>query len=274
MKDFEGQVAVITGGASGIGAATARLFAERGCKVVIADLQEELGGQVADEIGGSFVRVDVTQEDDIARAVDTAVERYGQLDCMFNNAGFGGALGPIDETSADDYDITMDVLVKGVFLGIKHAARVMKPRKSGNIVSTASLAGIMVGGASHLYNTAKAAVIQLTRSTALELADWNIRVNCVCPGVIATPLAAGLETTEEQMDAFRDAVASGQPLQRTGEPEDIAEAVAFMASDRASYMTGQAQVIDGGVGLGRPWRKQQKWITKSRPIKVYRPPNR
>ena len=202
MKDFEGQVAVITGGASGIGAATARLFAERGCKVVIADLQEELGGQVADEIGGSFVRVDVTQEDDIARAVDTAVERYGQLDCMFNNAGFGGALGPIDETSADDYDITMDVLVKGVFLGIKHAARVMKPRQSGNIVSTASLAGIMVGGASHLYNTAKAAVIQLTRSTALELADWTIRVNCVCPGVIATPSPPALRRPRNRWMLF------------------------------------------------------------------------
>ena len=154
MTDLQNRVALITGGASGIGAATARLFAQRGAQVVIADLQEEKGNELAKEIDGSFVRVDVTREADVCAAVDTAVEQYGQLDCMFNNAGFGGALGPIDETSEEDYDITMDVLVKGVFFGVKHAARLLKPQKAGNILSTASVAGFLAGYSPHLSSLA------------------------------------------------------------------------------------------------------------------------
>ena len=274
MADFQDRVALITGGASGIGAATARLFAERGARVVIADLQEERGDELAREIEGSFVRVDVTSEADVRAAVDTAVERHGRLDCMFNNAGFGGALGPIDETSEEDYDITMDVLLKGVFFGIKHAARVMKPQGFGNILNTASVAGLTAGYSPHLYSVAKAAVIHLTHTTALELAHWNVRVNCICPGFIATPLAAGLEADDEQMARFRDFAAGAQPVERSGEPRDIAEAAAFLASDNASFITGHAQVVDGGVALGRPWKRQASWIKQTRPIKVYRPPGR
>ncbi len=274
MADLENKVALITGGASGIGAATAELFAERGARVVIADLQEERGEQLARQVDGSFVRVDVTSEADVRTAVDTAVERYGQLDCMFNNAGFGGALGPIDETSEEDYDITMDVLLKGVFFGIKHAARVMKPQGSGNILSTASVAGMMSGYSPHLYAVAKAAVIALTETTALELAHWNIRVNCICPGFIATPLAAGLDASEEQMDRFKDFASGAQPVERAGDPRDIAEAAAFLLSDKASFITGHAQVVDGGISLGRAWTRQASWITKTRPITVYRPPGR
>lgn len=274
MTDFDGRVALITGGASGIGEATATLFAERGAKVVIADLQEGPGEALAQELKGAFVRTDVTQEADVQAAVDTAVERYGQLDCIFNNAGFGGALGPIDETSEADYDITMDVLLKGVFFGIKHAARVMKPRKSGNILSTASVAGMMAGYSPHLYAVAKAAVIHLTQTTALELAHWDIRVNCICPGFITTPLATGLDADDEQMDRFREFAAGAQPVQRAGDPRDIAEAAAFLASDQASFITGHAQVVDGGVSLGKPWSRQASWVTRTRPITVYRPPGR
>lgn len=274
MAELKDKVALITGGASGIGAATAQLFAERGARVVIADLQEERGEQLARQVDGSFVRVDVTSEADVRAAVDTAVEQYGQLDCMFNNAGFGGALGPIDETSEEDYDITMDVLLKGVFFGIKHAARVMKPQGSGNILNTASVAGMMSGYSPHLYAVAKAAVITLTETTALELAHWNIRVNCICPGFIATPLAAGLDANEEQMDRFKDFASGAQPVERAGEPRDIAEAAAFLLSDNASFITGHAQVVDGGISLGRAWTRQASWITKTRPITVYRPPGR
>ncbi len=274
MADLQNQVALITGGASGIGAATARLFAERGAHVVIADLQEEMGADLANDIEGTFVRVDVTKEADVQAAVDAAVEQYGQLDCMFNNAGFGGALGPIDETSEEDYDITMDVLLKGVFFGIKHAARVMKPRNAGNILSTASVAGLMAGYSPHLYAVAKAAVIQLTQTTALELAHWQIRVNCICPGFIVTPLAAGLDADEEQMMRFREFAAGAQPVKRAGDPRDIAEAAAFLASDSASFITGHAQVVDGGVSVGRSWTRQASWITQTRPISVYRPPGR
>lgn len=274
MAELKDKVALITGGASGIGAATAQLFAERGARVVIADLQEERGEQLARQVDGSFVRVDVTSEADVRSAVDTAVEQYGQLDCMFNNAGFGGALGPIDETSEEDYDITMDVLLKGVFFGIKHAARVMKPQGSGNILNTASVAGMMSGYSPHLYAVAKAAVITLTETTALELAHWNIRVNCICPGFIATPLAAGLDANEEQMDRFKDFASGAQPVERAGDPRDIAEAAAFLLSDNASFITGHAQVVDGGISLGRAWTRQASWITKTRPITVYRPPGR
>ena len=274
MTNLQNKVALITGGASGIGAATAQLFSERGAKVIIADLQQEMGEQLAQDIGGSFVRVDVTSEADVSGAVDNAVERYGRLDCIFNNAGFGGALGPIDETSEEDYDITMDVLLKGVFFGIKHAARVMKPQGSGNILNTASVAGLMSGYSPHLYSVAKAAVISLTETTALELAHWNVRVNCICPGFITTPLATGLEASEEQVARFREFASGAQPVERAGDPKDIAEAAAFLASDNASFITGHAQVVDGGVSLGRPWTRQASWITKTRPITVYRPPGR
>ncbi len=274
MTDLKDRVALVTGGASGIGAATAQLFAERGARVVIADLQEERGDTLAREIDGSFVRVDVTSEAEVSGAVDAALNRHGRLDCMFNNAGFGGALGPIDETSEEDYDITMDVLLKGVFFGIKHAARVMKPQGSGNILNTASVAGLMSGYSPHLYSVAKAAVISLTQTTALELAHWNIRVNCICPGFITTPLAVGLDADEEQITRFRDFASGAQPVERAGDPKDIAEAAAFLVSDHASFITGHAQIVDGGVSLGRPWTRQASWITKTRPITVYRPPGR
>ena len=274
MADLQDRVAVITGGASGIGAATARLFAEMGARVVIADLQDEMGTELASDIDGMYVHVDVTREAEVGAAVDAAVEHHGQLDIMFNNAGFGGALGPIDETSEEEYDITMDVLLKGVFFGVKHAARVMKPQGAGNILNTASVAGLMAGYSPHLYSVAKAGVIHLTQTTALELAHWNIRVNCICPGFIITPLAAGIDADEAQIERFQEFAAGAQAVERAGDPRDIAEAAAFLASDNASFVTGHAQVVDGGVSLGKPWPRQAPWIKKTRPISIYRPPGR
>ncbi|MCZ6889387.1 MAG: glucose 1-dehydrogenase [Gammaproteobacteria bacterium] len=276
MSRLEGKTAVITGSASGMGAETAKVFAAHGAKVVIADMRVEEGQALADEIGDAarFVEIDVTRESDVQAAIQTAVDNWGRLDCIFNNAGLGGALGPIDETSEDDYDITMDVLLKGVFFGIKHAAPIMKRQRSGSIISTASVAGMQAGWGPHLYSTAKAAVIALSRSTSLELAEFGVRVNCICPGVIATPLAVGRGFTPEAVQKFKQDAATGQPLGRVGEPSDIANAALWLASDESTFVTGQAHVIDGGVLAGRPWRKQSSWVTNPRPITVYRPPGR
>lgn len=272
-----GRTAIVTGGSSGIGAATCRRFVDEGAHVLIADLQEDLGSALADELGESaaFLKVDVTREPDIEAAVDEAVSRWGSLDVMYNNAGFGGALGPIDTTSVEDYDITFDVLVKGVFLGIKHAARAMKPQGAGSIISTASVAGLQAGWSPHLYSVAKAAVIHLTRTVALELGADGIRVNCICPGIIATPLAAGRpNVTDEQLEKFKGALGRTQVLGRVGNPDDIAQAALWLASDDSSFTTGEAMVVDGGANAGRPWAKQGEWITEKREIRMYRPPDR
>lgn len=277
MTSLDGRVAIITGGASGIGAATAELFAAEGAKVLIADMQEERGQKMAASLGesGAFHRVDVTKEDDVAAAVDAAVDRWGGLDIMFNNAGFGGALGPIETTTVDDFDLTFDVLVKGVFLGIKHAAPAMRERGGGSIINTASVAGLQAGWSPHLYSVAKSAVIHLTKSVALEYGEHNIRVNCICPGVIATPLAAGRpDVSDEALEKMKGALGRTQVLGRIGDPTDIAQAARWLASDESSYVTGHAQVVDGGAYAGKPWRKQGDWITKQRPIRMYRPDDR
>jgi NAD(P)-dependent dehydrogenase (short-subunit alcohol dehydrogenase family) len=277
MRRLEGRTAIITGGASGIGAASARLFVQEGARVLVADMQRERGEAVARALGDAaiFRAVDVTREGDVKGAVEEVVSRWGRLDCMFNNAGFGGALGPIDETSVADFDITFDVLVKGPFLGIKHAAPVMKAQRSGVILSTASVAGLQAGYSPHLYSVAKAAVIHLTRSVALELGGWGIRVNCICPGVIATPLAAGRpDASEESLAKMKRALGKNQVIGRIGDPEDIAHAALWLASDESSFVTGHAQVVDGGAYAGRAWSKQGEWITQPRPIRMYRPEGR
>ena len=272
MSRLAGHVAVITGAATGMGAATAQRFVAEGARVLIADLKEAEGRALAESLGADcrFLRVDVTREDDVQAAVAMAVETWGRLDTMFNNAGFGGALGPIGETTEDDYDITMDVLLKGVFFGIKHAAPIMQGQRRGAIINTASIAGMHAGWGPHLYSAAKAAVIALTRSTAVELAEHNVRVNAICPGVIATPLAMGRQSREE----FAADMADLQPLGRVGEPEDIANLALWLASDEAAFATGQEFVLDGGLTAGRAWRKQWPWLKRRRPIKVYRPPGR
>ena len=277
MSSIDGRVAIITGGASGIGAATAELFVAEGAKVLIADMQAERGEEMAASLGESaaFHHVDVTKEDDVAAAVHGAVDRWGGLDIMFNNAGFGGALGPIETTTVEDFDLTFDVLVKGVFLGIKHAAPAMRERGGGSIINTASVAGLQAGWSPHLYSVAKSAVIHLTKSVALEYGEHNIRVNCICPGVIATPLAAGRpDVSDEALEKMKGALGRTQVLGRIGDPSDIAQAARWLASDESSYVTGHAQVVDGGAYAGKPWRKQGEWITKPRPIRMYRPDDR
>ena len=251
MKRLEGKVAVITGGASGIGAATARLFAAEGAAVVITDINEAGGGEVVRSCSGgsrvTFVRADVTRESEVRSAIAVARHEYGRLDVLFNNAGLGGALGPIEETSIDDWDRTFAVLVRSVFLGVKHAAPEMRSNGGGSIISTASVAGLRGGAGPHAYSAAKAAVVNLTRSLALELAKDSVRVNCICPGGINTPLVSnrlgGTNVTDQVL-------AQLQPIARAGRPEDIAGMALYLASDESSCVTGSAMVVDGGLTAG------------------------
>jgi NAD(P)-dependent dehydrogenase (short-subunit alcohol dehydrogenase family) len=273
MGELEGRVAIITGGASGIGAATTRLFVENGARVVIADLQKNLGEPLARELSPNvaFHRADVSNEDDVRAVVARAERAFGRLDCIFNNAGFGGALGTITETPVEEWDITFHVLVRGVFLGMKHAAPLIRRQGGGSIISTASMAGLIGGYSPHAYAAAKAAVIQLTKSVALEMAEQRIRVNCICPGFIATPLALGaVGKPESVLEARKPQMVGAQPIERPGEPSDIAEMALFLAGDRSTFITGQAFVVDGGFGAGRRWRDQPEWQRVARPFKVYR----
>jgi len=273
MKELDGRVAVVTGGASGIGAATTRLFVENGARVVIGDLQPELGEELARELAPSavFHRADVSREDDVRAMVGRAESQFGRLDCMFNNAGFGGALGGIAETPVEEWDETFAVLVRGVFLGMKHAAPLLRRQGGGSIISTASVAALIGGHSPHAYAAAKAAVIQLTKSVALELAEDRVRVNCICPGFIATPLALNtVGKPQSVLEERKSQMVGAQPIARPGEPRDIAEMALFLASDRSGFVTGQALVVDGGFAAGRAWREQPEWQRTARPFKIYR----
>lgn len=277
MGRLDGKVAAITGGASGIGAGTVRRFLEEGAQVLIADLDGDKGAALAAELGAgsAFLRTDVSKEEDVAAMIAETVDRFGRIDVLYNNAGFGGALGPIESTSVSDYDLTMDVLLKSVFLGMKHVAPVMKAQGSGSIISTASVAGLRVGYAPHLYSVAKCAVIHLTKTVALELGEHGVRVNAICPGFIATPLAAGRpDADESQIEQLRATGASSQVLGRVGEPLDIANMALFLASDDAEWITGREFVVDGGFEAGPPWSRWPKFARMERPIRHHRPPDR
>ena len=250
MGRFNNAVVVVTGGASGIGEATTRGIIREGGSVLIADLQEEAGRALAQELGSAaaFHATDVTQEDDIAAAVDTAEQQLGALTGMVNNAGIVGATGSIMASSADSFDRTMSILSRAVFLGIKHAGRVMQHRGRGAIVSLASTAGVMGGLGPHTYTMAKHAVVGITKSSASELAAKGIRVNAVAPGSTLTPMITAL--VDNDRDLARTNLAQKSPLGTTCMPEDIANAIMFMLSDDARCMTGQTLVIDSGETCG------------------------
>lgn len=252
LKD---KVAVITGGASGMGLATVMRFLEEGAKVVVADYNAVTGAAAvaqAHEAGFgdsvSFLRTDVAREDDIVAMLAHALSEYGRLDVLFNNAGVGGAIGPLTETTVADWDYTFDVLAKGVFLGIKHAARILRKQQSGgSIINTASIAGMSGDAGPLVYSAAKAAVINLTRSAAVELAPDLIRVNAICPGFIATPLADGGDPART-----RALFAKAQPWPDYGRGEHIAGAALFFASDDSVFVTGEELLVDGGLTAAGP----------------------
>lgn len=257
---LSGQVAVITGGASGIGEATVRKFVAEDSKVVIADMQSDKGEALVAELGDSvrFIRTDVCIEEQVAAAIALAVDTWGRLDCLFNNAGFGGVSGEIQEIDlGEPYRRTVDAMLTGPIFGMKHATPVMKAQGSGSIVTTASIAGTGGGYGPHVYAAVKAAVINLSRSVAQELGPSGIRVNSVCPGFINTPIFLGQAALEgdhsQALEGLQEVAAFAQPIGRAGMPEDIANAVCFLASDESSFITGQPIVVDGGMTLGA-WR--------------------
>ncbi len=264
MSRLPGKVALITGGASGIGEGTVRLFAREGASVMIADIQDDQGARLAAELGArvAYVHTDVSREADVQSAVAEAVRRFGRLDCIFNNAGFGGVGGRIEAIDIAGFDQTIGVLLRGVLLGMKHAAPVMKRQGGGSIISTASVAGLTAGFGPHVYSAAKAAVIQLTKTVAMELGEHNIRVNCICPGGIATPIfGKGLGMSAEQAEAIvplmKGVLENVQPIKRSGLPDDIAQAVLWLASDDSTFVNGHALVVDGGLTGGRSWSESQ-----------------
>jgi NAD(P)-dependent dehydrogenase (short-subunit alcohol dehydrogenase family) len=265
------KVAVITGGASGMGLATVERFLLEGARVVIADYNAETGEAAFEALAKqgyeeacSFIRADVAVEDDIVAMLEHALGSFGSLDVLFNNAGVGGAIGPLTETRVEDWDYTFDVLAKGVFLGIKHGARIMKAAgNGGSIVNTASIAGLSGDGGPLVYSAAKAAVISISQSAAVELAKDRIRVNAICPGFIATPLADGGDP-----ERTRRAFAQGQPWPDYGRGENIAGAALFLASDDAAFVTGEKLVVDGGLTAAGPELSKKFPRTSARDSKV------
>jgi NAD(P)-dependent dehydrogenase (short-subunit alcohol dehydrogenase family) len=266
MSKFEGKIAIITGGASGIGEAAVHKFVDAGASVVIADLQEQKGQDLASSLGAKaiFHKTDVTSEADMQQLVQAAVKHFGRLDIFYNNAGFGCGSKPIADTPIEEFDLQIGVLLRGTFLGIKHAAAVMVPQKSGVIVNTASVAGIGGGYASHCYSAAKAGVIGLTRSTALELGESGIRVNCICPANIATPIfVRGIPLTESEVQQSLVTIAAHlghNPLGRPACAGEIADVALWLASEDSSYVTGQAIVVDGGLTGGLKWSDMNAWL--------------
>ncbi len=237
-------------------------------------MQRERGEALASFLGeaATFMYCEVRQEDQVKGAIDLAVERWGRLDCMFNNAGFGGALGPLEDIPVEEFDMTFDVLVKGVFLGIKHATPVMRSQGSGSIINTGSIAGVTAGRGPLVYSAAKAAVIHMTKTAAMPLGESSIRCNCICPGAIATPLSANTVGRPDSLIAERiEGYRHQQPIPRPGIPQDIAELALFLASDRSSFITGQAIVVDGAGASGVFWADQKPAYKTHRPLKVYNP---
>jgi NAD(P)-dependent dehydrogenase (short-subunit alcohol dehydrogenase family) len=243
--ELAGKVAIVTGGAGGIGRAAVERFVAEGARVVIADIDEGRGEELASEIGGAvaYQRVDVSNADDLQGAVDLAVEQFGGLDIMFNNAGIGSKFERLIDNDLSDFDTVIGIDLKGVMVGTQRAARQMAQQGGGAIVNTASIAATTGGAGPIVYRAAKAAVVQFSKSAAIDLAPHNIRVNCIAPGHIPTGI------TNYDLGAV---IQTMQPLQRHGQPSDVAEAVLYLVSDRSAQITGIVMPIDGGTSAGPP----------------------
>jgi NAD(P)-dependent dehydrogenase (short-subunit alcohol dehydrogenase family) len=254
---LEGKIALITGGASGIGLGTVELFVAEGAHVVAADLQDDKGvileKRFPDKV--RYVRCDVTVEADVAKAVNTAVEAFGGLDILFNNAGHGGAYGGAADMTVEGWDATFALLVRGPVTGMKHAIPHMLKRGGGSIINTASIAGLQAGFGPLAYSSAKCAVIHMSRCAAAELSPQKIRVNAICPGLIATSIfgaSMGLsrEVADQMAARVEEIGPKIQPVPKAGMPEDIARAALYLASDDSVFVTGTHIVVDGGITIG------------------------
>jgi 3-oxoacyl-[acyl-carrier protein] reductase len=250
---LQGKVAVITGAGSGFGKETSELFAKEGCRIVVADINTDGGLHTVENVikaGGEavFIKVDVTNANEMREMVNTAVKRFGRLDILFNNAGCPQPLTNIEDMDEDSFDRIMRVNVKGVFLGSKYVIPILKKQKSGVIINTSSLNGIRPRSGLNVYSASKAAVITLTKAIALELAPFNIRCNCICPAAAETPM---LDSFIGDIDkqAERSSIRNRIPLGRLVTPNDVALSALYLASDDSSIITGMALTVDGGRGI-------------------------
>jgi len=271
MGKLNGKVALITGAAGGIGRATSKLFIEEGAKgVILADIWDEMGEKFADELGPNaiYIHTDVSQESDIKKAIDLAVEKFNRIDIVFSNAGNPGSGGVFEDIKTEDFDYTMAVHLRGAVLCMKHSIPLMKKQGSGCFICTGSVAGFQQGMGGLAYSLSKAALIHLVRIAAVELGIFGIRANTIAPGGIATGIFGqgvgfSRETAEKWGDLRKVLMADQQSIRRAGIPEDIANAALFLASDSSSFITGETLLVDGGLLSGRipydPQEAQEKF---------------
>nr|AAC35340.1 short-chain alcohol dehydrogenase [Ipomoea trifida] len=249
-KRLEGKVAIITGAANGIGATTARLFAQHGCKVIIADIDDKNGHSVAEEIGPEyalFIHCDVRIESDVQNAVDTTVSRYGKLDIMFSNAGVAGSRDTsILEASPENINLVFETNVFGAFFCAKHAARVMIPARKGSVIFSASAASEVFGITSDTYTASKCAVVGLCKSLCVEMGKYGIKANCVSPYVILTKLGMSIMPTQDRKLAEEIVAEASNFKGKTLTTEDVAEAALYLAGDESKFVSGLNLLIDGG----------------------------
>ena len=266
MNRLDNKVAVITGGCAGIGLATVELFVAEGAQVVLADIQDGPGGEIAERLGAGRVHYqhcDVREEAQIEAAMAAAAERFGGLDIVFNNAGAGGAQERIEEMTGESWDRTQALLLRSVALGIRYAVPHLRARGGGAIVNTASVAALMAGAAPVAYSAAKAGVLGLTRVAAAELSQYGIRVNAICPGLIMTDIyttgfsANAAATVRAGLEALST---RAQPLAITATGRHVAEACLYFSSDASAFVTGTHLVVDGGVTVG----PRSAWDPKAR----------
>lgn len=254
---LDGKVAVITGGASGIGLGTVELFVAEGARVVAADIQDEKGAMLEKRFPGkvAYVHCDVTVEAQIEAALNKAKHEFGGLDILFNNAGISDRMSSIPEITAEGWSGIFDILVRGPALGMKHAVPLMLERGGGSIINTASIAGLQAGFGPIAYSTAKAGVVHMSRVAAAQLSPQKIRVNAICPGLIATSIfgaSVGLprEVADQMAARIAENAAGAQPVPKAGLPDDIAQAALFLASDASAFVSGTHMVVDGGITVG------------------------
>lgn len=272
MGRLDNKVAVITGATSGIGLRTAEVFVAEGAKIVIAGRRAAEGEALAKQLGADcrFLQTDVTDETQMKALIALAVDHFGRIDCLFNNAGGPAQTGGIEGLDIDRFDAAMATLVRSVMLGMKHAAPHLKKQGSGSIINNGSIAGHLAGySSSVVYGAAKAAVIHLTKCVAMELGESGVRVNSISPGAIATgifgkALGLSVEAADNTAAKMRDVFKAAQPIPRAGLPDDIAHAAVFFASDESSFVNGTDLVVDGGVIGGRNWSQQQAGYTGMR----------
>jgi NAD(P)-dependent dehydrogenase (short-subunit alcohol dehydrogenase family) len=248
MEELEGKVAIVTGASSGIGRAAVELFAAEGAVVIAADVIDDAGRHLVDELAkqGStcvYAHADVSKESDVAAVVHLALSQYGRLDVLFNNAGIEGEQAPTAEATIDNWERVIDINLKGVFLGLKHGIQAMLRGGGGSIVNNASVAGLVGFAGIPAYCASKGGVVQLTRTAALEYAAQGIRVNCLCPGVIDTPMVQRFTQANPEM---LGALTQMEPVGRLGRAREVAELALFLASDRSSFITGAVIPVDGG----------------------------